>query len=401
MPWNETCAMRERIALIEAYIERDCSVSELARQYGVSRKTVHKWIKRFKERGRAGLEELSRAPHYQPNALSQEMEWRILEWKAKKPLWGAPKIHSKLWELPDCPAESTVSNVLARWGLSRKTRRRQAGAVPSQTPLGHCQQANQIWCADFKGHFRTGDGQRCDPLTITDAYSRYLLRCQAMTGYTGYLAVKPWFIATFREYGLPEALRTDNGPPFASIGLGGLSALSVWLIRLGIRLERIMPAHPEQNGRHERMHRTLKEATAKPPRANRSAQQRAFDAFRKEYNHERPHEGLGQQPPSSFYVPSGRDYPERLPEQRGYPEEWEKRKVRTAGAIKWQNQTVQINRALAGQEIGLEPVAEGQWAVYFESLCLGIFDERKLQVRRHQKLDWRLELEDDGCAHHL
>lgn len=385
--------MNERIALIEEHFENECSVSELARQYGVSRKTVHKWIRRFKENGAAGLEELSRAPHQHPNALSQEMEVRILEWKAKKPSWGAPKIHSKLWDLPDCPSESTVSNVLARWGLSRKGRRRQSGAVPSQMPLAHCQKANHVWCADFKGHFRTADGQRCDPLTITDAYSRYLLRCQALGGYTGYVAVKPWFIATFREYGMPEALRTDNGPPFASVGLGGLSALSVWLIRLGIRLERIEPAHPEQNGRHERMHRTLKEATAQPPRANARAQQRAFDAFRKEYNQERPHEALVQRTPASIYIPSVRDYPERFPEQRGYPDGWQKRMVRTAGAMKWQGDVVQISTALAGQEIGLEPVEEGLWAVYFETLRLGIFDERKLRVRRLRKLEWSQTME--------
>jgi len=381
--------MNERNALIEEYFENECSVSELARQYGVSRKTVHKWIRRFKENGSAGLEELSRAPRHHPNALSQEMEVRILEWKAKKPSWGAPKIHSKLWDLPDCPSESTVSNVLARWGLSRKARRRAGGAaVPSEGPLAHCEQANQVWCADFKGHFHTADGQRCDPLTMTDGYSRYLLRCQGLGGFTGYVAVRPLFIATFREYGLPEALRTDNGPPFASVGLGGLSALSVWLIRLGIRLERILPAHPEQNGRHERMHRTLKEATAKPPRANLKAQQRAFDVFRKEYNHERPHEALGQKTPASVYVPSIRDYPERLPQQRGYPQDWPTRMVRKAGAMKWNGREIQINNALAGQEIGLEPVEDGRWVVHFESLRLGIFDEREGRVLRQKRLIW-------------
>jgi putative transposase len=380
--------MNERNGLIKDYLSGENSVSELARQYGVSRKTVHKWINRFKERGAVGLNELSRSPHHHPNALSQQMELRILEWKAKKPLWGAPKIHAKLWDLPDCPSETTVSNVLARWGLSRKVRRRPGSAVPSQQPMGHCEEANQVWCADFKGHFRTADGQRCDPLTITDAYSRFLLRCQALGGFTGYLAVKPLFIATFREFGLPEALRTDNGPPFASIGLGGLSALSVWLIRLGIRLERIQPAHPEQNGRHERMHRTLKEATAKPPRSNLKAQQQAFDAFRNEYNHERPHEALGQKTPASFYVPCVRDYPERLPQQRGYPKDWPTRMVRKAGAMKWNGRDIQINVALAGQEIGLEPVEDGRWIVHFELLRLGIFDEREGRVLREKRLNW-------------
>ena len=380
--------MNERTGLVEAYLEGDNSVSELARQYEVSRKTAHKWINRFKKEGTAGLEERSRAPHDHPNALSQDMELRILEWKAKKPLWGAPKIHSKLWELPDCPSESTVSNVLARWGLSRKVRRRRTGAVPTQGPLAHCEQANQVWCADFKGHFRTADGRRCDPLTISDGYSRFLLRCQALGGFSGYVAVRPLFIATFREYGMPQALRTDNGPPFASVGLGGLSALSVWLIRLGIRLERIWPGRPEQNGRHERMHRTLKEATAKPPRASLRAQQRAFDAFQKEYNYERPHEALGQKPPAEFYEPSIREYPERLPQPRGYPKEWEKRMVRKAGAMKWNGRDIQINLALAGQQIGLQPVGDGLWAVHFESLQLGIFDERERCVRRTPTLTW-------------
>ncbi len=389
MPWKETCAMKERTELVERYLEGEDSVSELAREYGVSRKTAHKWISRFRQEGASGLEERSRAAHHHPNALSQEMELRILEWKAKKPLWGAPKIHSKLWELPGCPSESSVSNVLARWGLSRKARRRSSGAVPTQGPLAHCEQANQVWSADFKGHFRTADGQRCNPLTISDGYSRFLLRCQALGAFSGYVAVRPLFIATFREYGLPEALRTDNGPPFASVGLGGLSALCVWLIRLGIRLERIMPGHPEQNGRHERMHRTLKEATANPPRASLRAQQRAFDAFQKEYNNERPHEALGQKAPAEFYVPSTRAYPERVPEQRGYPDAWEKRMVRKAGAMKWNGREIQINAALAGQQIGLEPVGEGLWAVYFESLQLGLFDEREGRVRRNGQLTWK------------
>lgn len=378
--------MNERIELIEQYFEEESSASELARQYGVSRKTVHKWLNRFMESGRAGLQELSRAPHHQPKAISKEMEQCILEWKAKKPLWGAPKIHAKLQELPGCPSESTVSNVLARWGLSRKARRRGA-AVPTAGPLVHCEQANQVWCADFKGHFRTADGERCDPLTITDGYSRYLLRCQAMRGFTGAVAVQPWFTATFREYGMPQAIRTDNGTPFASVGLGGLSALSVWWIRLGIGLERIRPGHPEQNGRHERMHRTLKEATAKPPRSTLNRQQRAFDAFRQEYNHERPHEALGQKPPAQFYVPSSRDYPERLPEQRGYPDGWQKRRVLPAGWMKWKGHTVQITKALIGQELGLKPVDEGLWALYFESLELGLFDERQQRVRRVKTLN--------------
>jgi transposase InsO family protein len=379
--------MKQRIELIERYLAAEDSISELARQYAVSRKTASKWIGRFEQHGRAGLQELSRAPHHHPNALSEEMERRILEWKASKPLWGAPKIHAKLESWPDCPSESTVSNVLARHGLCRKRRPRRA-ATPSESPLAHCEAVNQLWCADFKGHFCTGDGRRCHPLTISDAHSRYLLRCQALRGSTGLVAVQPLFVATFREYGMPEAIRTDNGAPFASIGLAGLSALSVWWIRLGIRPERIVAGQPQQNGRHERMHRTLKEATASPPRSTLRMQQQAFEVFAQEYNQERPHEALGQKPPASVYRPSPREYPQRLPPPRGYPEDWEKRRVRPNGQIKWQGQEVHISRALCGQEVGLEPIGEGLWAVYFEWLELGLFEERKGRVRSHKTLTW-------------
>lgn len=386
MPWKETCAMRERIELIGKYLTGEETISGLARYYGLSRKTVYKWIERFEGCGAGGLEERSRAPHHHPNGLSKEMEERILEWKERKPLWGAPKIHAKLVELEDCPSESTVSNVLARHGLSRKVRRRRE-ATPSESPLSHCEGINQVWCADFKGYFWTRDGKRCDPLTITDAHSRYLLRCQALSGSTGMMAVKPLFIATFREYGLPQAIRTDNGAPFASTGLGGLSPLSVWWIRLGIRLERIQPGHPQQNGRHERMHRTLKQATASPPSQSLGKQQEAFDAFRLEYNEDRPHEALGQKPPSSIYKPSPRDYPERLPTPN-YPDDWQKRTVRQGGRIRWKGYEVNVTRSLSGQCIGIKPVDDGLWMVCFEKLELGTLDERQRRIRPAKRLTW-------------
>ena len=245
-----------------------------------------------------------------------------------------------------------------------------------------------MWCADFKGWFRTQDGNRCTPLTITDGYSRYLLRCQGLDGSTGWLTVKPLFIEAFREYGMPAAIRTDNGPPFATTALGGLSTLSVWWLRLGIGLERIEPGKPQQNGRHERMHRTLKEATAKPPRSNLRTQQKAFDEFREEYNCHRPHEGLGQKPPAEFYAKSERQYPERLPGQRGYPDEWQKRMVREGGRIKWKGREINLTVALWGQQIGLKPVGDGRWAVYFESLELGVFDERKGRLEAAKRLSF-------------
>jgi transposase InsO family protein len=387
--------MNERTEMIGRYLSEGDSISELARCYEVSRKTVYKWLARFEQLGPAGLQERSRAPHHPAHALSAQMERAILEWKAQKPLWGAPKIHAKLLELADCPSESTVSNVLARHGLSRKQRRR-SRATPSLSPLGHCQHPNQVWSVDFKGQFWTGDGQRCDPLTISDGSSRYLLCCQGLGGGTASLVVKPLLIATFRQYGMPEAIRTDNGPPFASVGLGGLSALSVWWIDLGLRLERIQPGCPEQNGRHERMHRTLKEATARPPCRTLRLQQKAFDAFRQEYNQERPHEALGQRPPASVYVPSSRDYPERMPPRGGYPEDWAKRRVRPGGRIRWQGQEVNITRALCGREVGLKAVGEGQWAIYYERLELGVWDQRQGRMQPARTLQWRERRADEG-----
>jgi len=392
MPWKETEAMSERMEMVSQYEREGETVSELARWYGVSRKTVYKWIGRYEQEGLRGLEEQSRAPHEHPQAISQEMEKRILEWKAKKPLWGAPKIHAQLVELVDCPSESTVSNVLARHGLVRKQRRR-SRATPSASPLGDCAGINQVWSADLKGYFRMGNGQRCDPLTITDAHSRYLLCCQGLVGSTSSLVMKPLFIATFREYGLPEAIRTDNGSPFASVGLGGLSSLSVWWLDMGIRLERIEPGQPQQNGRHERMHRTLKEATAAPPRGNLKQQQQAFEEFRQEYNQERPHEALGQKPPASLYRPSVRDYPESKPPPWDYPELWTKRVVRPEGRIRWQGQLVNITRALCGREVGLEPIDEGRWAIHYRSLQLGVWDKRKRRLEPVKTLQWNTSQE--------
>lgn len=395
MAWKETRVNEERTKLLGEYLSGEYGVSELARAYGVSRKTVYKWVRRFEAEGVKGLADRSRAPHRHGKALRPEVELAILRWKRLRSLWGAPKIRVKLLaELGEkCPAESTISAVLKRHGLSRVPRKRRHG-VPSEAPLSHCEAVNVVWCADFKGWFRTADGSKCVPLTITDGHSRYLIRCQSLGDQTGSLVVQPVFIAAFREHGLPAAMRTDNGSPFASSGLGGLTELSVWWVRLGIRLERIEPGQPQQNGRHERMHRTLKEATAQPPSQNLRAQQRAFDEFRQEYNEERPHEALGQRPPAAVYRPSTRAYPERLPPQKGYPEAWEKRKVRKRGQIKWQGKDVRITPALRGQEVGLKPLEKGRWEVYFEHLKLGIFEERTGKVKAYKRLQATVEEAD-------
>lgn len=387
MAWKELNIMMQRSEFVERAVGEEDSMSQLAREYGISRKTAYKWLGRFKEAGRAGLEDHSRAPHRHPNALSPTMEKEILEWKERKPHWGAPKIHA-LMDPEQRPCESTVSNVLARHGLTRQVRRR-GRATPGPAVLVEGEAANAVWCADFKGHFQTRDGARCEALTISDAHTRYLLRCTALREGIGFKAVQPMFEMTFREYGMPWVIRTDNGPPFASHGLGGLSQLSVWWLRLGIRLERSRPGHPQDNGRHERMHRSLGEATANPPQATLPRQQKSFDVFRLEFNRERPHEALGQKPPASLYTPSTREFPHRLPPPENYPQHWVKRQVRQNGQIKWCGTMVYVSQALCQEQIGLELVGEDLWAIYFQSLQLGYLDQRRKRIRRLEQLQWR------------
>ncbi len=367
--------------MIMEHLEGGYSTAALARRYGVSRKTVHKWIKRHEQEPWEGLQERSRAPQHQAREFSEAMVRQILALKTRWSLWGAPKLHHKLRELvgeAHCPSESTVSNILKRHGLTQAPRRRRR--AQGTGPLDHAHAPNQVWCADFKGWFLTGDGRRCQPLTITDASSRYLLRCVGLDQSTGWRVVRPLFEAAFREYGLPRAMRTDNGAPFGSTGLCGLTPLSVWWLKLGIEVERIMPGHPEQNGRHERMHRTLKQATANPPCRNLRAQQQAFEAFREQYNQERPHEALNFAVPAACYEVSARPYPERRLPPLEYPDEWQSRSVRQRGQIGWAGKNVPLTKALWGERVGLRPVGDGRWEVYFGKMLLGLFDERTLQV---------------------
>lgn len=383
--------MTERVKLMTEYLSGDYSVTDLSKRYGMSRRVIYKWISRYEENGWPGLEERSRAPHHQARAIDAGVEELILELKRQWPDWGAPKLHWKLQQRlgsAACPAESTVSAVLKRHGLV-KTRRVRPKAVSGSEPLEHCTGPNRVWCVDFKGWWRTLDGQRCDPLTVSDAWSRYLLRCVVVRGGTSGELVKPHFELLFREYGLPEAIRSDNGAPFASTGLGGLTMLSAWWLQLGIRLERIRPGCPQENGRHERIHLSLEKSAARKPRANLSQQQEALEKFRREYNEERPHEALAQRTPAELYRPSARIYDGREPKGREYPEEWQTRQVRGAGQMKWQNKDVAVNWALSGQRVGLEPRGDGIWAVWFEHLELGLFDERKGRIQRHRQLPGR------------
>lgn len=361
--------MREREKLVEAHHKGRWTVAELAESFGVSRKTAHKWLVRASSPG--GLADRSRAPHRRPNDTPGAVVAAVLRERFAHPTWGPLKLRPRADDPPEVvdawPAPSTRGAILARAGLSQRRRRRRH-VPPSSQPFRACDQPNGVWCADFKGWFRNADGKRCDPLTVTDAYSRMLLCCQGLPR-PDYAHVRPFFEAVFREYGLPLAIRTDNGPPFASVGAGGLSPLAVWWVKLGIMPERIMPGHPEQNGRHERMHRTLKAECCSPPAANASLQQERFDAFVQEYNWERPHQALDLQPPAAFYRPSPRPYPVVL-EDPAYMPDAAVRRVRSNGEIKWHGGRVFISEALVGQAVGIVESLLGH-EVYFGPILLG------------------------------
>ncbi len=374
MPWREVCPMDERVRLIAAVLAGEESMSALCEEFGVSRKTGYKWMQRYLEQGLAGLEDRSRAPRVVPWAISQAQAEAISGVRREHPSWGPKKLRARLVErAPEqsWPVLSTISELLRRTGLSQARKRRRR-ATPNRGALRAPLGANELWCIDFKGRFRTGDGARCDPLTVTDAFSRYRL-CTQVVSPPDSAGCRSELERVFKEYGLPLAMRSDNGAPFASLGAGGLGKLSVWWVKLGILPERIEPGKPQQNGRHERMHRTLKLETAQPPAENLQAQQRRFDRFRAEFNHERPHEALGQTPPAEHYKPSPRSYPKRL-EDPVYPADYEARRVRSNGEIKWRGELVLIGAALVNEVIGLRENADGEAAAYFGPIALGVID---------------------------
>lgn len=383
MPWARTDWMSERLKFVAAYVEYEASFSDLCRDFGISRKTGYKWVRRYQAEGVTALEEISRAPHAHPNAVAPDIVQTIVAIRRRHPRWGPRKVRVVLRrQRPriELPAASTIGDILKRHGLVRP-RRRVRRSSPYAARLREYVAPNAVWCADFKGCFPVGGvgGERCHPLTISDGYSRYLLRCRGLRRPLSQYA-KRVFESAFNEYGLPRAIRTDNGPPFSTLAPGGLSRLSIWWIRLGIRPERIMPGRPEQNGRHERMHRTLKAETAKPPRASFSAQQRAFDRFQLEYNEQRPHEALGQVVPASLYRPSLRSYPQELPEP-DYPRHFESRVAYPNGVISLGTTQWYVSACLAGERLGLEPCDDGRWRVHFAWVPIGMLDLKRATDR--------------------
>jgi len=362
--------------LISEYLKGEKSMAELCRDFSVSRKTAYKWLHRYKVDGPSGLEDRSRAPLAHPRRVMPAIEEALVQARRSHPHWGARKVVAWLErQHPELvfPAASTVNSLFTKYGIS-KTRQRRQRTPPYTAPFADATEPNLVWCADFKGDFQTGDLRRCYPATITDAFSRMLLKCHALRS-TRTELVRPVFERAFREYGMPERIRTDNGAPFASRGAGGLSQLSIWWLKLGIRHERIQPGHPEQNGRHERMHRTLKQETLRPPAGTIRAQQLRFDSFRKEYNQERPHEALGNDSPSAKYSVSTRRYTGRTRSPQ-YTDECIVRKVSPGGTIGWKGTVVTIGRALRGEWIGIERGDELRH-VFFADVRLGFIDDNR------------------------
>jgi putative transposase len=397
MPWKETDAMQEKTRFVLEWERRwnaaeggQVDVAELCRRYGVSRQTGYVWIKRFRDGDHdvRAMEERSRRPHSSPTAIELEMQDLVVAARKLHPRWGPRKLRAWLQHRypGSCfPSASCMSSILLRHGLSRPRKRTRRKATPSTQPFADCAGPNDTWCIDFKGKFRMQDGRWCHVLTLLDAFSRYLLRCEALLDPDG-AAVERILDSAFQEFGLPLAMRSDNGPPFASTGAAGLTRLSVWWLQLGIRLERIDPGEPQQNGRLERAHLTLEEIVSTPAH-DVVAQQRQLDPWRREYNDERPHEALGQRPPAHLYQPSARRYPRKL--LRPEPTSWnDVCRVENDGCIRWHRRKLHVTNALIGEQVELERITETKWIVRYGELLLGSVDEENLNrgmIRKRTK----------------
>jgi transposase InsO family protein len=383
MPWDECSVMEERLGFVARLLDGE-AMSDVCREFGISRKTGYKIFNRYKEQGLEALSDRSRRPVRYANQLPDQVERLIVDLKRDKPHWGARKIRELLVRRlagdVRLPAKSTVHAVLDRHGLVKRARQRKNR--PQGTPLSAGAAPNDLWCTDFKGEFRLGNGRYCYPLTVSDQASRFLLLCEAFES-TREAPVIEAFQQLFRERGLPAAIRSDNGLPFASPnGLYNLSRLSVWWLRLGIAIERIKPGHPQQNGRHERMHLTLKKEATRPPGLNSLQQQAKFDAFVQEFNTERPHEALAMKCPAEFYSVSPRSY-RGLPDLE-YPFHDRDILVTACGRICMHRKKINISTVLAGQKLGIKEVEDGIWLVSFMQYDLGYID---LEQRTLQTID--------------
>jgi putative transposase len=385
MVWKETCAMEERIRFVDAVVENTETFAAVCRQFGVSRKTGYKWLARYEAGGIEGLKDQSRAPLHHAQAMTARIAELCLAVRRAHPTWGPLKVKAWLEQHRpqiEWPAASTIGALFDREGLTVKRVVRHR-SPPSSMPFGKCTAANDIWCMDFKGWFVTGDGKRCEPMTLSDAHSRYLLRCQALARNDGY-HVWPVLDAAFREFGLPLRLRSDNGAPFASTGAGGLSQLSVKVIKAGVLPERIKPGNPQQNGRLERFHLTLQQDTASPPAPTLRVQLERFRSYQRVYNEERPHQALGSEVPAAHYSTSPRRFDGVLREPE-YSVDHEVRRVRHSGEIRWQGNTIYINAALVGEPIGLLEDDAGGWSVSYGPIELGVIAHGENRLRKPKR----------------
>jgi putative transposase len=394
VPWTTTSPMSLRLDFVHAVHQRHWPITELCRGFQISEKTGHKWLARFAAEGEPGLVDRPPLAHAFPHQLPPAVAAALLACRTRHPTWGPRKLRAYLARTRPrtaWPAPSTIGALLHRHGRVRPRRRPGGGPArwaPLDQPLTRAQAPNDVWTTDFKGEFRLGSGAYCYPLTVLDADSRFLLECRALAS-TASAAAHRVFTRLFHTYGLPHVIRSDNGVPFASpLALSRLSTLAVWWIRLGIRPERIVPGAPQQNGAHERMHKTLKAETTRPLAASAARQQARFNAFRHEYNTERPHEALGLQVPASRYHASPRPMPTRLPELE-YPAHVEIRRVQTTGMIRWRGTPVCLTTVLAGEAVALDPIDADEWRVSFGPLVLGTLHEptRSFTPESYWKMD--------------
>ena len=394
MPWQGVSIVDQRHAFlteVEADVE---TLTALAARYGISRKTAYYWIEQQRDGGRRALAGRSRRPHTSPRATAPAVIAQLVAARQQHPSWGAGKLRAWLARRVPTqawPCRDTIHQWLDRAGLVRS--RRRSPRVTRATSLTTPTAPNQVWTIDFKGQFRTGDGVLGYPLTVRDGYSRFVLACAGLP-HVRTDATRTQCQRLFAIYGLPDRIRSDNGPPFASGGLAGLSRLAVWWLQLGIQPERIAPGCPGQNGAHEQFHRVLKHETARPPAATWAAQQRRFARFLAEYNTERPHAALANQPPAAQYTPSRRALPARLPDVI-YPRGYEVRHVAAEGRIKWHRRRLFLTTALAGQDVGFEPIADGLWLVRFTTAPLALFDERRWRLRSPTQAEDLLPMSSD------
>ena len=380
MPWQETDAMDQRCRFAVTYLSGQFEMSELCKHFGISRPTGYKWVKRYRSKGMLGLQELSRAAHHCPHRMSADAQRWLLAERCAHMRWGPRKLlkrYRNRYPLRKAPSRTAVAELLRRHGLS-EPRKRRAARHTGGGRAACVDQPNALWTIDFKGQFRLGDQRWCYPLTVMDRASRFLLDCHAQPCISG-VSVRQRMQQLFQCYGLPQAIHSDNGPPFAATSLTGLSQLSVYWLKLGIALHRSRPGCPQDNGAHERMHRTLKAETARPPCANLRAQQHRFRRFQSEYNQERPHEALNDQTPAQLYRPSLRPYPSRL-QPPHYPGHFHVRRVRTDGSIKWLGQLLFVSSALCAEHLGLEEVDDGLWSIWFINHLLGRLDVRTMKI---------------------